>query len=64
MLNEVGLHQVVEDVVLPNPLHRAAAGGAERRSLHPARVAGGTEDVHARLQAKAKTKTPDLEINS
>lgn len=54
VLNEVGLHQVVQDVVLTNPLHRAAAGGAERRTLHPARVAGGAEDVHARLQAEAE----------
>lgn len=54
VLNEVGLHEVVQDVVLTNPLHRAAAGGAERRTLHPARVAGGAEDVHARLQAEAQ----------
>lgn len=52
VLDEVGLHQVVEDVVLANPLHGAAAGGAERRALHPARVAGGAEGVHARLQAE------------
>lgn len=36
VLDEVGLHQVVEDVVLMNLLHRAAAGGAKRRTLHPA----------------------------
>lgn len=56
VLDEVGLNQVVEDVVLMNPLHRAAAGGAKRRALHPARVAGSTKDVHARLQAEAKTR--------
>ena len=54
MLDEVGLHQVVEDVVLTNPLHRAAAGGAQGGPLHPAWVAGGTEDMHAGLQAKAE----------
>lgn len=62
VLNEVGLHQVVEDVVLTNPLHRAAAGGAKRRTLHPARVTGGTEDMHARLQAKANLKKNRLGI--
>ena len=55
MLDEVGFHQVIEDVVFTNPLHRAAAGRAKRRALHPARVAGSTKDMHARLQAKAKT---------
>lgn len=54
VLNEVGLHKVVQDVVLTNPLHRTAAGGAERRTLHPAWVAGRAEDVHARLQAEAE----------
>lgn len=52
MLGEVGFHQVVEDVVLSNPLHGAAAGGAEGGALHPAGVAGGAEGVHARLQAE------------
>jgi len=61
VLDEVRLHQVVEDMVLTNLLHRAAAGGAKRRALHPAGVAGGTEDMHARLQAKAKTG--DVELN-
>lgn len=56
MLDEVGFYQVVEDVVLTNPLHRTAAGGAKGRTLHPARVAGSTEDMHAGLQAKAKTR--------
>lgn len=55
MLEEVGLHQVVQDVVLTNPLHGAAAGGAEGGTLHPAGVAGGAEDVHARLQAEGQT---------
>lgn len=67
VLNEVGLHQVVEDVVLSNPLHRAATGGAKRGSLHPARVAGSTEHMHARLQAKAKKtnkKNRRLGLNS
>ena len=52
MLEEVGLHQVVQDVVLADPLHRAAAGGTQRGALHPARVAGGAERVHAGLQAE------------
>lgn len=55
VLKEVGLHQVVQDVVLTNPLHGAAAGGTERGTLHPTRVAGGAEDVHARLQAEGET---------
>ena len=60
VLNEVGLHQVVEDMVLTDPLHRAAAGRAKRRALHPACVAGSTEGVHTGLQAKGKiiTHTP------
>lgn len=57
VLKEVGLHQVVQDVVLANPLHGAAAGGTERGTLHPARVAGGAEDVHARLQAEGETRS-------
>lgn len=56
VLDEVGLHQVIEDMVLPNPFHRAAAGGAKRGALHPARVAGSTEDMHAGLQAKRKNQ--------
>lgn len=55
VLNEVGLHEVVQDVVLTDPLHWAAACGTERRTLHPAWVAGSTEDVHARLQAEAES---------
>lgn len=51
MLDKVGLHQVVEDVVLADPLYRATAGGAERRALHPARVTCSTEGVHTGLQA-------------
>lgn len=62
VLDEIGLHQVIEDVVLTNPLHGAAAGGAKRRTLHPAWVAGSTEDMHARLQAKAKAR--HLQLNS
>lgn len=54
MLDEVGLHQVVEDVVLSNPLHGAAAGGTQAGTLHPAGVAGGAEGVHARLQAELR----------
>ena len=54
MLEEVGLHQVVEDVVLADPLHGAAAGGTQRGALHPARVAGGAERVHAGLQAEGR----------
>ena len=54
MLEEIGLHQVVEDVVLADPLHRAAAGGAEGGALHPAGVAGGAEGVHAGLQAAGR----------
>lgn len=57
MLDEVGLHQVVEDMVLTDPFHRAAAGRAKRRTLHPAGVAGSTERVHTGLQAKAKTSS-------
>lgn len=56
VLDEVGLHQVVEDVVLADPLHGAAAGGTEGGALHPARVAGGAEGVHARLQAGKDTR--------
>lgn len=63
MLDEVGLHQVVEDVILMNPLHRAAAGGAKRRALHPAGVAGSTKDVHARLQAEAKTRGSEINLH-
>lgn len=36
VLDEVGFHQVIEDVVFTNPLHRAATGGAKRGALHPA----------------------------
>lgn len=57
MLDEICLHQVVKDVVLANPLNRTAAGGAKRRTLHPARVTGSTENMHARLQAEAKQQT-------
>lgn len=53
MLCEVRLHQVIEEVVFADPLNRAAAGRAQRGALHPARVAGAAEDVHARLQAEA-----------
>lgn len=63
MLDEVGLYQVVENVVFMNPLHRAAAGGAKGRAFHPARIAGSTEDMHARLQTtgkKEKTKPTPL----
>lgn len=54
MLDEVGLYQVVENMVFMNPLHRAAAGGAKGRALHPARIAGSTKDMHARLQTTKK----------
>ena len=56
MLDEVGLHQVVQDVVFAYPLHRAAAGGAERGALHPAGVTGSAEHMHARLQTEAQRK--------
>lgn len=52
MLEEIRLHQVVEDVVLTDPLDGAAAGGAQRGALHPARVAGRAKGVHAGLQAE------------
>lgn len=64
MLEEVGLHQVVQDVVLTNPLHGAAAGGAEGGALHPAGVAGGAEDVHAGLQAEGQTPISSLRTGS
>lgn len=64
VLKKVGLHQVVQDVVLTNPLHGAAAGGTERGTLHPARVAGGAEDVHARLQAEGETVISSLRTGS
>ena len=54
MLDEVGLHQVVEDVILADPLHGAAAGGTKGGALHPAGVAGGAERVHAGLQAEGR----------
>ena len=57
VLLQVGLHQVVEDVVLADPLHRAAAGGTEGGALHPARVAGSTERVHTGLETDTHTHT-------
>lgn len=58
VLDEVGFHQVVEDVILSDPLHGAAAGGTEGGALHPAGVAGGAEGVHARLQAERTRARP------
>lgn len=52
VLQQVRLHQVVEDVVFTDALDRTAAGGAQGRALHPARVAGSAEGVHTGLQAK------------
>jgi len=51
VLEKVGLHQVVQDVVFTDPLDGTAAGGAQAGALHPARVAGRAEGVHAGLQA-------------
>lgn len=50
MLEQVGLHQVVEDVVLTDPLHRTATGGAEGRTLHPTRITGSAKRMHAGLK--------------
>ena len=36
VLQQVRLHQVVEDVVFTDALDRTAAGGAQGRPLHPA----------------------------
>ena len=52
VLQQVRLHQVVEDVVFTDALDWTAAGGAQGRPLHPARVAGSTEGVHTGLQAE------------
>lgn len=52
VLQQVRLHQVVEDVVFTDALDWTAAGGAQGRPLHPARVAGSAEGVHTGLQAE------------
>lgn len=51
MLQQVCLYQVVEDVILADPLHGAAAGRTQGGAFHPAGVAGRTEGVHAGLEA-------------
>lgn len=61
MLEQVGLHQVVEDVVLTDPLHRTATGGAEGRTLHPTRITGSAKRMHAGLktiETHTNYKTP------